>query len=172
MCVSDTCNRGYYRDVLSPEHADVSVVGDLMFGSDVCVPCDELCEECTGPGPMLEATACQRCSSLLSNFWKNPVAQHCKKRGVTEHPRGAIFYCFRGNSMGYHGNSKILLPWGVQLHHIFYSELKHSLLEDPVQLLHEEAHDKHLFSSRYSEKSKTFMNECISYNYHSYKHCL
>ena len=30
---------------------------------------------------------------------------HCKKRGVTEHPRGAIFYCFRGNNMGYHGNS-------------------------------------------------------------------
>ena len=46
---------------------------------------------------------------------------HCKKCGVTEHPRGAIFYCFRGNSMGYHGNSKILLPWGVPIHHIFYS---------------------------------------------------
>ena len=46
---------------------------------------------------------------------------HCKKRGVTEHPRGAIFYCFRGNSMGYHGNSKILLSWGVQLYHVFYS---------------------------------------------------
>ena len=62
MCVSETCNRGYYRDVLPPERANVSVVGDLMFGSDVCVPCDELCEECTGPGPMLEATACQVCS--------------------------------------------------------------------------------------------------------------
>ena len=46
---------------------------------------------------------------------------HCKKCGVTEHPKGAIFYCFHGNSMGYHGNSKILLPWGVQLHRIFYS---------------------------------------------------
>ena len=23
--------------------------------------------------------------------------------------------------MGYHGNSKILLPWGVQLHRVFYS---------------------------------------------------
>ena len=62
MCVSDTCNQGYYRDALSPERANVSVVGDLMFGSDVCVPCDELCEECTGPGPMLEAAACQVCS--------------------------------------------------------------------------------------------------------------
>ena len=50
---------------------------------------------------------------------------HCKKRGVTEHPRGAIFYCFHGNSMGYHGNSKILLPWGVQLHHVFYSVIVH-----------------------------------------------
>ena len=44
---------------------------------------------------------------------------HCKKRGVTEHPRGAIFYCFRGNSMGYYGNSKILLPWGVPIHRVF-----------------------------------------------------
>ena len=42
------------------------------------------------------------------------LSLHCKKCGVTEHPKGAIFYCFRGNSMGYHGNSKILLPWGVQ----------------------------------------------------------
>ena len=24
--------------------------------------------------------------------------------GVTERPRGAIFSCFRGNRMGYHGN--------------------------------------------------------------------
>ena len=46
---------------------------------------------------------------------------HCKKRAVTEHPRGAIFYCFRGNSMDYHGNSKILLPWGVPIHRVFYS---------------------------------------------------
>ena len=46
---------------------------------------------------------------------------HCKKRGVTEHPRGAIFYCFRGNSMGYHGNSIILLLWGVPIHRVFYS---------------------------------------------------
>ena len=49
------------------------------------------------------------------------ITLHCKKRGVTEHPRGAIFYCFRGNSIGYHGNSKILLPRGVQLHRVFYS---------------------------------------------------
>ena len=44
---------------------------------------------------------------------------HCKKCGVTERPRGAIFSCFRGNSMGYHGNMKILLTWGVPIHHIF-----------------------------------------------------
>ena len=44
-----------------------------------------------------------------------------KKRGILEHPRGAIFYCFHGNPYCYHRNSKILLPWGVQLHRIFYS---------------------------------------------------
>ena len=46
---------------------------------------------------------------------------HCKKHGVSEHPRGAIFYCFYGNPYYYHGNNKILLPWGVQLHRVFYS---------------------------------------------------
>ena len=46
---------------------------------------------------------------------------HCKKRGVSEHSRGAIFYCFHGNPYCYHGNSKILLPWGVPLHRVFYS---------------------------------------------------
>ena len=54
------------------------------------------------------------------------VHVHCKKRGVSEHPRGAIFYCFHGEqyftvSIVTHGNSKILLPWGVQLHRVFYS---------------------------------------------------
>ena len=46
---------------------------------------------------------------------------HCKKCGVTERSRGAIFSCFHGNSVGYHGNKKILLPWGIPIHHIFYS---------------------------------------------------
>ena len=59
---------------------------------------------------------------LLLTVCMYPAAKvHCKKRGVTEHPRGAIFYCFRGNSMGYHGNNKILLPWGVPIHRVFYS---------------------------------------------------
>ena len=48
---------------------------------------------------------------------------HCKKRGVSEHPRGAIFYCFHGNPYCYHGNSKILLPWGVQLHRVFLQSM-------------------------------------------------
>ena len=33
-----------------------------------------------------------------------------KKCGVTECPRGAIFSCFHGNSMGYHGNMKYCSP--------------------------------------------------------------
>ena len=67
------------------------------------------------------------------------VHVHCKKRSVTEHPRGAIFYCFRGNSMGYHGNSKILLPWGVPIHRVFYSvednQVSYSLPADLLQTL-------------------------------------
>ena len=38
---------------------------------------------------------------------------HCKKCGVTEHPRGAIFYCFHGNSMGYNG--KNIAPLGCSV---------------------------------------------------------
>ena len=63
---------------------------------------------------------------LASGTWRRPklghsYRLHCKKRGVSEHPRGVIFYCFHGNPYCYHGNSKILLPWGVQLHRVFYS---------------------------------------------------
>ena len=32
--------------------------------------------------------------------WYSDMRAHCKKHGVTEHPWGAIFYCFRGNTMG------------------------------------------------------------------------
>ena len=63
------------------------------------------------------------------------VEVHCKIRGVTEHSRGAIFYCFRGNSIGYHGNSKILLPWGVPIHRVFYSvaiKIRTPLIVTPV----------------------------------------
>ena len=37
---------------------------------------------------------------------------HCKKCGVSERPRGAMFSCFHCNLYCYHGNGKILLPWG------------------------------------------------------------
>ena len=47
---------------------------------------------------------------------------HCKNVVYRNmYPRGAIFYCFHGNLYCYRGNSKILLPWGVQLHRDFYS---------------------------------------------------
>ena len=61
------------------------------------------------------------------------VCTHCKKRGVTEHPRGTIFYRFRGNSMGYHGNSKILLPWSVPIHRVFYSACVHACVHACVR---------------------------------------
>ena len=64
---------------------------------------------------------------ISSIQWPIGSDLHCKKRGVSEHPRGAIFYCFHGNPYCYHGNSKILLPWGVQLHRVFYSVSSGSL---------------------------------------------
>ena len=58
---------------------------------------------------------------FVHNYGTSQMTLHCKKCGVSEHPRGAIFYCFHDNPYCYHGNSKILLPWGVQLHRFFYS---------------------------------------------------
>ena len=52
---------------------------------------------------------------------------HCKKCGVTEHPRGAIFSCFHGNSMGYHGNMKILVT-------TFFAVCTHEMI-DPITWL-------------------------------------
>ena len=64
-------------------------------------------------------------SCMLSTYLAAIIAiltsSHFKKRSVSEHPRGVIFYCFHGNLYCYHGNSKILLPWGVQLHRVFYN---------------------------------------------------
>ena len=67
-------------------------------------------------------TNCAETLVFLKDYLiKSVLAVHCKKHGVTEHPKGAIFYCFHGNPYCYHGNSKILLPWGVQLLRVFYS---------------------------------------------------
>jgi hypothetical protein len=60
MCVP-TCNGSrYYRNPLTPEQA--TLTGDLEVGSEVCVPCDELCNgECNGPGHLLEPYGCLEC---------------------------------------------------------------------------------------------------------------
>lgn len=62
-CLSDVCKTGYHRAVLSPEQA--LVTGDLEFGSEVCETCDELCDQCTGPGTNLGPNGCLNCSLIL-----------------------------------------------------------------------------------------------------------
>lgn len=61
MCLANHCNRGFYQGILAPENANASIVGDLEIGSDVCIPCDELCEQCTGPGSRIQPSSCQIC---------------------------------------------------------------------------------------------------------------
>lgn len=56
------CDVGYYEAVLTTEHANTYTVGDLEFGSDVCLPCDEACAQCTGPGNTLAPNGCQNCT--------------------------------------------------------------------------------------------------------------
>ena len=62
MCISGNCDPGYYRAILSPENANTSLLGDLLLGTDVCIPCDELCSQCTGPGHRIQPNSCQQCS--------------------------------------------------------------------------------------------------------------
>ena len=62
MCISDTCNDGYYSDILSGvEQAIASLAGDLEIGSDVCLPCDETCALCNGPGTRIALDSCLTC---------------------------------------------------------------------------------------------------------------
>ena len=43
-CLSSGCLPGMYSST------STAAIGDLQSGSDVCIPCDPLCELCTGPG--------------------------------------------------------------------------------------------------------------------------
>ncbi len=72
-CISGNCNHGYYRTVLAPENADPAIVGDLPFGSDVCVPCNKLCERCIGPGN--DSRDCLLCRYAVSQ--EGQCLQNC-----------------------------------------------------------------------------------------------
>lgn len=67
MCVTGTCSSGYYRDILSGDRANTSIVGQLEIGSDICVPCDDLCTQCTGPGIRIEVNSCQECKYAIDD---------------------------------------------------------------------------------------------------------
>ena len=43
-CLRTGCNVGTYSDLLD------AAIGDLPSDSEVCRPCNELCEVCIGPG--------------------------------------------------------------------------------------------------------------------------
>jgi hypothetical protein len=55
MCLADACYNGYYETILN------SNVSSLEFGSNVCIPCDELCNECSGPENRIGPSGCQSC---------------------------------------------------------------------------------------------------------------
>lgn len=64
MCLPDMyCNTGYFSTVLTPDHASTSTIGDLEFGSAVCIQCAEFCTQCTGPSGILSPNGCQNCTS-------------------------------------------------------------------------------------------------------------
>lgn len=56
MCLSSAsaCPDGHYPDQLT------SSAGVLEEGADVCLPCDELCSTCIGPG--VSSSSCLTCA--------------------------------------------------------------------------------------------------------------
>ena len=56
MCLSSAsaCPDGYYPDQLT------SSTGVLKEGAEVCLPCDELCSTCIGPG--VSSSSCLTCA--------------------------------------------------------------------------------------------------------------
>ena len=58
--MSGVCGSGYYRDVLSVEATSPNVTGDLVFGSNICLPCNRLCSQCTGAGT--DKDVCTECA--------------------------------------------------------------------------------------------------------------
>lgn len=65
MCVSNFCPDGTYPSTLQPGgQLDSLTLGNLHFGSDICVPCNELCEVCTGEGT--SRSACPLCKYARS----------------------------------------------------------------------------------------------------------
>ena len=60
---------------------------------------------------------CQLCHTLLQRTACTLSKMQCFI--TSQGPGEQYFPCFHGNPYCYHGNRKILLPWGIQLHHIF-----------------------------------------------------
>ena len=65
MCISDKCNgSNYYRGLLTPAVSSASVV---EYGTEVCVPCNEGCIECTGPEGILGSNGCRACRRFVGS---------------------------------------------------------------------------------------------------------
>ena len=62
--MTGVCGPGYYRDVLSAANSNLGLTGNLSVGSDICLPCDELCSQCTGPG--LDMAVCSECAFAMT----------------------------------------------------------------------------------------------------------
>ena len=59
-CLSSGCLSGTYSST------STAAIGDLQSDSDVCIPCDPLCEVCTGPGTRLGMCILCRYATRLS----------------------------------------------------------------------------------------------------------
>lgn len=75
ICMSNVCSTGYYKAVLS---STISNNSGLEFGTDVCVPCNDVCVECYGPETVLGSNGCQSCK--YAQQW-SPCEEECITTG-------------------------------------------------------------------------------------------
>ncbi len=65
MCVPRFCPDGTYSSTLQPGvQSKPSIIGDLQIGSDICLPCNELCEVCVREGT--DVLSCPQCKFARS----------------------------------------------------------------------------------------------------------
>lgn len=69
--MSDVCSANYFKTVLS------SALSNEEFGTDICVPCNDLCDECFGPETVIGSNGCQSCKYALQ--WPSQCVEECNR---------------------------------------------------------------------------------------------
>ncbi|XP_064389307.1 epidermal growth factor receptor-like isoform X3 [Halichondria panicea] len=87
MCVPRFCPDGTYSSTLQPGvQSELSIIGNLQIGSDICLPCNELCEVCVREGT--DVLSCPQCEYARSG---DECVRECNS--VTEYLQSESLFC-------------------------------------------------------------------------------